>query len=873
MSLKFNHHVFRRIPLIIYSSHIFFQQTNTTGGFLPEGVGGFTEYIKGRVVLPFNGSFEDFRHVLHHEMVHVFQISKANESYRNHPRISKAHMPLWWTEGLAEYFSTEWNNQADLYMRDLVLDNQIPSLKILEHAGGGIIYKFGQSVHMLLGKMYGDEMIVRMYENLWQFKDFDSLFQYVYGISVKDFSNIWLHELRKKYYPDIQVMDELKVIRKNKVATKGYLNIHPTAFNPPNGEKERVVFVSPRTGYLNIYSVELAKGEKDLKKHVEGGRQAEFESFHPFQARFDVNEKGILAFASKYQQSDALFLWDLETSKEVDYFRFKGLVGISSPSWAPDGEKIVFNGLNLAGFSDLYQFDIKTRDLKRLTNDRYLDDYPDFSPDGRYIAFESDRTIHGKEGYKNIFLYDTQTEEIKYLTEGKWIDSQPRFAANSNTVAFVSDRSGVPNIYTVDLDGSGRQETNLYNGMFGFDWACGDSSFVFSALSDFTAGIYEIKRPDSTLREITLKKDESGYQWSWDNYRDVVESRNAEKRDYERHFRLDFAYGDVGYDTSPYYGGTYGQALFMFSDLLSDELVLLAMGNSATSTEDFWESFSGYATYYNRKHRLHYGFGAFRFAGRFVDFRRDELYYQRDHGVYGIISYPLSKYMRVETSMGLIDSYRDDYFLDRVRDSYLASNSISFIKDTSLFLPYGPIDGERIQVGMALTTDLSKGRTDNVSLLLDWRKYFRLTTYSAYAVRIEGRYSGGNIPYRYIMGGSWSLRGYERWSLIGSRMVLLNQELRFPIFHRMDFRMSFGTLPLPGLQGAIFCDLGNAWDKGESYPGLLGSAGFGLRMSLGGPLVLRLDRARRFDLLRDGVAADTDFDKKYYTNFFFGYDY
>ena len=38
---KFNHTLGRRVPLIFYSSHLHFQQTNTIGGFIPEGVGGF----------------------------------------------------------------------------------------------------------------------------------------------------------------------------------------------------------------------------------------------------------------------------------------------------------------------------------------------------------------------------------------------------------------------------------------------------------------------------------------------------------------------------------------------------------------------------------------------------------------------------------------------------------------------------------------------------------------------------------------------------------------------------------------------------------------------------------------------------------------
>ncbi|MFC1537504.1 BamA/TamA family outer membrane protein [Gemmatimonadota bacterium] len=878
LSLKFNHHVFRRIPLIIFSAHHYFQQTNILWGLIPEGVGGVTEFLKGRVALPFNGSFEDFRHVLDHEMVHVFQISKANQSYRTHPRRIKARMPLWWTEGLAEYFSTSWDKEADLWVRDMTLSNLIPPLKHLEmYAGSGIIYKLGESVHSLLGERYGDAMIVRMYENLWQFTEFKQLFEYVYGISLDEFSDVWHHELKKRYYPDVINKDEMKISGISRVATKSWVNIHPAAYRSSRTGKERVAFVSPRTGYLDIYSVELVKGnkkkgEKDRKKHVKGGRSAEYESFHPFRARFDVGPNGVLLFASKFHEKDALFLWDLERNRKVARYRFKGLVGINSPSWGPQQKTVVFSGLSVSGFSDLYLYDLESEELTRLTNDRYSDEYPDISPDGRYIVFSSDRTVHGKKGSRNLFLYDMDTGKIKYLTMGLWNDSQPNFSSKGDRVAFVSDRSGVPNIYAVNLEGEGRQMTNFFNGLFGFDWTEGDSGFCFTALDRHTMSIYYLDAPETGVDTVSLDRQTRAVQWEWEDYREHVEKKKAEKRPYKRDFTLDFAYGAVGYDPTPYYGGGFGQALLMFSDLMSDELLMVAMGNSATSTADFWESFSGYATYYNRKNRLNYGYGAFRFAGRFIDLRRNELYYERDHGIYGMLSYPLSRYVRIETSMGFMKSYRDDYFLNFIRDSYLVTNSVGLIKDTSLFTPYGPVDGERLYLGMALNTDITEGRTDNIILLMDLRKYFRLTTYSAYAVRLQALYSGGKIPYRHIMGGSWTLRGYDRWSIIGSRSILLNQELRFPLFHRLDVHLGIGRLPLPGIEGALFFDVGNAWEEGEDYPGLLASTGVGLRMSLGGALVLRLDRARRILWLKE-AADKIPFGRKYYTNFFFGFDY
>jgi hypothetical protein len=55
------HRLTRRISLIVYNSHVEFQQTNVVWEFLPEGVGGVTELFKNRVVVPFEGNYELFR--------------------------------------------------------------------------------------------------------------------------------------------------------------------------------------------------------------------------------------------------------------------------------------------------------------------------------------------------------------------------------------------------------------------------------------------------------------------------------------------------------------------------------------------------------------------------------------------------------------------------------------------------------------------------------------------------------------------------------------------------------------------------------------------------------------------------------------------
>jgi len=143
---KFNHTVNARIPLIFYSSHLHFEQSNTTEGFIDEGIGGFFEFLKGRVVIPADGSVSEFRHVIRHELVHVFMTSKITRILADHRKVGDRSPPLWFTEGLAEYWSTAWDAQAEMVMRDVVLNGTVVGLNDMDRIYGSfIMYKEGQN--------------------------------------------------------------------------------------------------------------------------------------------------------------------------------------------------------------------------------------------------------------------------------------------------------------------------------------------------------------------------------------------------------------------------------------------------------------------------------------------------------------------------------------------------------------------------------------------------------------------------------------------------------------------------------------------------------------------------------------------------------
>ena len=151
-----------RVSIIIYSSHNEFQQTNVISSHLPEGVGGVTELLKNRVVIPFDGSHQEFKHVIYHELVHVF----INDCvYGGNLKSMMANsievrIPLWMNEGLAEYVAERWNTNSDMWIRDLVLNGK--SLHHVNQLTGYWAYRGGHSVWKFITEKWGEESIAEI---------------------------------------------------------------------------------------------------------------------------------------------------------------------------------------------------------------------------------------------------------------------------------------------------------------------------------------------------------------------------------------------------------------------------------------------------------------------------------------------------------------------------------------------------------------------------------------------------------------------------------------------------------------------------------------------------------------------------------------
>lgn len=865
LKVKFNHIVLRRIPLIFYNTSLHFQQTNTTPGFIPDGVGGFFEFIKGRVVIPFDGSVSNFKHVIKHELVHVFTMSKLYNNLVDHRIPPDIEPPLWYIEGLAEFFSSTWDSQGEMVLRDAVLYNYFVGMQSFNYVYGTyLMYKGGQNFLGFISDNYGPEKINRLLENVWIWNSFDKVIEFTLGKTINEIEVEYQNYLRKRFFPLYKNLYPLEGFAK-KITNFGY-NFTPVYYEK-NGEKY-AVFSANRNGYSSLYKIKITdtSGYESPELILRGEQSDEFEAFHLFQSSIDVSKDGRIAFVTKSGENDVIHFYSLEKEQIVKQFVNKSLISISSPKFSDDQKKVVFQAVDVKGFSDLYILDIEKDEVKRITNDYYDERNPVWL-DNNKIIFSSDRTSGKNEKKYNLFVLNLDDYSVNYLTNINANIYDPVLTKDKKEVLFSSDADGIRNLYKIKMVQGAAPDsimkltdfmTSVYNPSI-----VSENEILISGFEKSVLNIYKIDiKKLLPLYEKIANNVEAASKTPWIANKLEVEP-NKQDYSFEDEYTLDYAQSQI--TTDPVYG-TRGGAVLSLSDLFGNDNYYFLLYNTAEVQDELLNSFNVEIARLNLGKRANYSYGIFHFRGRRYDLQdKDEYYFERSFGGFFALNFPLSKFTRIETSTTVANSNKQIIVGIDERKALLMSNSISYVTDNTLWGPTGPLDGHRFRLSLAFTSDIKYNNVNYYTFIADYRRYLRLGYMSALAFRSSLYYNEGKEARRYFMGGSWDLRGWPRWSIRGEKMWISSLELRFPLVDQVRIKFPFVDIGLPGFRGGLFFDSGGAWD--DKYVETLGSIGGGFRFSLFGAIVLRYDI---------GKTIQDDFkklQKGWFYQFFFGWDF
>lgn len=869
LSSHWNYNPRNRIPLLVYNSHNDFSQTNVILESIEEGVGGFTELFKNRVVIPWEGSLAKFRHVIHHELTHalMFDMLYGGVVESIIGREYLFQLPLWFIEGLAEHESQYWSTEADMIVRDGIITGYLPQIQNIY--GGYLVYKGGESFYKFLEEEYGSAgrwMAGEVLQSLSTTKNLEKSYKSVFGKSIEELSKQWHRKLRSYHWPEVagrEISEDFALKLTDHRELRNYVNITPS-FNPTG---DKIAFLTDRNGYKEIMLMSAIDG-KIIKTIVKGEKADDYEEMHWLRGGLTWSPDGkMIAFASKSGEKDAIHI------KKVEEDGFNKLIkpdmdAVYSPDWSPDGSKILFCGIK-DGKLDLFTVDVETLEYVRLTDDYFDESKPHWSPDGKKIVFSSDRldapynySIEQIQGYYDIFTMDADGSNIERITTNPFHDSDAFWSPDGENIVFISDRNGISNLYYIDLKKmTVTPLTNLLTGASSPCWSPDNTKIAFTSFKEGGWDVYLLKRPlkrnielesitpttyrGETLKNIAEAEDESSEILIADDgsgHKITVDSIDSQP--YKIKFTPDMFNAFASYNT---FYGLGGMGQLTLSDIMGNHRMYIG-ANLMYSLEESDLVFS----YFNLKRQTNFGISAFHYKTYYRSYNWN-IFSDRVFGGTLMASRPFNKFTRQDLTLNFLRLQRDSYELRNYDYSYYYGPSIAshtklegvntvtleteFVKDTTLWGYTGPVNGRRYKINVEHGPALSQTDFSFTTIEIDYRRYYRYGRRYNFVTRFSGGASFGTNPRMFFLGGTnnwlnarisripseletmqdlffsrypFPLRGYKYYEEYGRRYFLTNLEFRFPF---IDYLALGWPIPLAigNINGVIFTDIGAAW--------------------------------------------------------------
>lgn len=826
-SILFDDSLKGKQPLILYASFPQFAQTNVTQGMIGQGTGGFTEPLLRRIVVPFAGPLSETNHVIGHELVHAFQYNLGgNNGMRN--KVEK--LPLWFIEGMAEYFSLGPDDPfTAMWMRDAAL-KKLPNVKDLEDPQY-FPYRYGQALLAYIGGKWGDRKINDLLRYSLFTGDIYTALDTVLHISTDSLSKDWHQAIHAQYdtLKKLTVVDPSiygkELIKGEKGG--GELNVSPVL--SPDGKN--IVFFSTR----NLFSIDIfladAKTGKIKKTILKTALNAHLQSleFINSAGAWDPTGKHFLFITTK-DGRPTLSILDVDNDEITKEIKIKNLSEITNASWSPDGKSIVLSAI-MGGLSNLYLYNLDSEKLEHLTDDAYAEIQPEFSPDGKKIVFSTDRFTTNLStldlGNYELGVYDLTTkkiERIKSFANAKNIN--PQWSSDGKSIFFLSDQNGITDIYKLNLtDNSISQLTNIYTGVSGItnlspalSVAGKNNEMVYSVYEHGKYSIYsyDLNKPHN-VNIVKLENLSAGV------LPPVFRVSNTLVNNLQNPkigFPADSTFRYSDYDASlslvgliqPALGGgvdrfgsyVSGGVSLLWSDMLGNHNLATAL--QIESAESFkFNNIYAYVGYLNTANRWAwggiaqqvpyllstYGEGIGTVNNELADIQYQEIIQEIDRNVQAIFQYPFSQEARVELSGGYENiSYRDqvieqayslstgNLILNKTYDRpvpnalNLGELSVAYVFDNSIFGATDPILGQRYRFEVTPIF----GSLDMVNVLGDYRLYMMPVRPFTIAARLLhfGRYGSGADDgrlYPLYIGDPGLVRGYDYNSISASEIA------------------------------------------------------------------------------------------------------
>jgi Tol biopolymer transport system component len=268
------------------------------------------------------------------------------------------------------------------------------------------------------------------------------------------------------------------------------------------------VFTSDRkaTGGFDVYRME-ADGQGSMRQLTEASGERVMPTPSPDGSSIAFVRSGLTGTPN-------IYLMDADGQNELPLTT--DLLFNTDPAWFPSSRKIVFSR-----GEDLYKLALDASGEPagrptRLTRDPGADRQPVVSPDGKRVAFASDRD-GGFEIYTMKAAPEGRRNRPVKLTDNGAFDFAPDWSPDGGMIAFSGGPPGAREIYAMEADGS--NPTNLTNSAaddFDPAWSPGGGMIAFTSDRSGDAEIWRIEADGSDPTNATRSPNSEDLQPAWE---------------------------------------------------------------------------------------------------------------------------------------------------------------------------------------------------------------------------------------------------------------------------------------------------------------------------------------------------------------------
>ena len=122
-------------------------------------------------------------------------------------------------------------------------------------------------------------------------------------------------------------------------------------------------------------------------------------------------------------------------------------------AYSPDGRSITFCS-NRSGSFEIWTMTAQGHNLRQLTHVGFAS-FPDYSPNGDRIAFDGQVA---DDPHDELFVMNRDGSDLHQITSGTGNNDWPAWSPDGRRLAFISDRTGVEQVFTTRPDGTGQTQ-------------------------------------------------------------------------------------------------------------------------------------------------------------------------------------------------------------------------------------------------------------------------------------------------------------------------------------------------------------------------------------------------------------------------------